>query len=177
MSKPKSFKFLSLLLLAIVMYFVINKRSSQKAGALATDFETELIDGTSFKLSDLRGSYVLLDFWGSWCPPCRKENPKLVSLYHEYKDSEFERADGFELVTIALEKNDKRYKSAAQKDGFIWPYQIMETSRYVLTAPLALKYGVSNVPAKFLIDPNGQIVAANKSFEEIKHILDQKLKA
>jgi len=168
---PTIFKLLLLAILGIIIYFVFIKSPSGKAGALAPDFEAELIDGTNFKLSDLRGSFVLLDFWGSWCPPCRKDNPNLVALHSEFKDARFDNADSFEMVTVALEKNAKRNKAAADKDGFTWKYQIVQESRYVLTAPLALKYGISNVPSKYLIGPKGDILGVNLSKNEIREIL------
>lgn len=168
---PTILKGLLVLILIGVIYFAFIKSPSGKSGDLAPDFEATLVDGSQFKLSDLKGSYVLLDFWGSWCPPCRKDNPNLVNLYNEFKDTKFNNAKSFEMVTVALEKNAKRNKSAAEKDGFTWKYQIVQESRYVLTAPLALKYGISNVPSKFLIGPDGDIIGVNLPKNEIQDIL------
>ncbi len=146
-----------------------------KTGSTAPDFKAELIDGSAFELSDLRGNYVLLDFWGSWCPPCRRDNIGLTKLYDEFKDKSFATAKGFEIVSIALEKNDKTWKKAAEKDGFNWPYQIVQKAKLVMTSPLALKYNVTNLPSKFLIDPDGNVIGANLSYEELKKVLAENL--
>jgi len=140
----------------------------------APDFTAELIDKSTFNLSDLKGNYILLDFWGSWCPPCRRDNPNLVKLHKEFGQTEFKDAKGFELVTIALEKNDKYWKKAADKDGFNWKYQIVEISRLVMLSSLAQKYGVKDIPAKYLIGPKGEIIGVNQSYDEIRAFLTSK---
>ena len=121
-------------------------------GEMAPDFEAELIDGSDFKLSDLRGQYVLLRFWGSWCGPCRMENRELIPFYNKHREH-------IQLVTVALEKDDSRWRKAAKKDGFTWKYQIVEQSPVVLASAIARSYGVSNIPAKFLIRPDGTLIS------------------
>lgn len=145
-------------------------------GKLAPDFTASLVDGSDFELSDLRNNYVLLDFWGSWCAPCRRDNPNLVALHNQFHNKSYKDAENFEVVTVALEKNDKQWKKAAEKDGFIWKNQIVKTARYVLTDPIAIKYGVKDVPSKFLIDPKGNIVGVNQSKQEIASYLSEKLR-
>jgi len=171
----KTLSVLVLLLVPLFAYFFIYS-PDKNDGKLAPDFSASLIDGSDFKLSNLRNNYVLLDFWGSWCPPCRRDNPKLVALHYQFHNKSFKDADNFEIVTVALEKNDKRWKRASEKDGFTWKNQIVKTARYVLADPLAIKYGVKDVPAKFLIDPNGQIVGVNMTKLEIAEYLSGKLK-
>lgn len=166
-----------LIIIALLVGFIIYSKLwnvEGMKGNLAPDFTAELIDGTTFKLSQLRGQYVLLDFWGSWCPPCRKDNPNLVSLYQQFYGQSFVDGDGFEIVTIALEKDNKRWQKAAAKDGFLWKYQIVKLSKIVLAAPLAIKYGVSSVPTKLLISPNGEIIGVNMTKEEISSYLTTK---
>jgi len=163
------------LVLVVGAYFLIYS-PSRKEGKTTPDFKAELIDGTEFSLSDLRGQYVLLDFWGSWCPPCRKDNPNLVSLHNDFHNKSFQDASNFQIVTIALEKNDKRWKRAALKDGFIWKHQIVRMAKLVLTDPIAIKYGVKEVPSKFLIDPDGSIIGVNMKKTEIADYLTSRLK-
>ena len=153
--------------LYLISMFVI-KGGSASNGDKAPDFEAELIDGSGFRLSDLRGDYVLLDFWGSWCGPCRRENPHIAALYKKY--------DGkLKVVTIALEKNLKHWKKAADYDGFTWKYQIVEQSRLVMLSALARKYGVTNLPTKFLITPEGELMS-DLSFEKMDAVLAEKIK-
>jgi len=173
-------KILYAFLAIAVIYFVYStffKSPQAVVGEMAKDFEAELIDGTPFSIEDLKGQYVLLDFWGSWCGPCRRENPVLVNLYEGFHGKEFVDAEGFEVVTVALEKNDRMWKKAAQKDGFVWKNQIVQISKFVLASPIAQKYNVSNLPSKFLIGPKGNIISANMSYEHINRVLAGKLKS
>lgn len=169
-------KAINVILGLVVLVFVYNfffRSPKQKAGSVASDFTAELIDGSSFTLSDLRGKYVLIDFWGSWCGPCHRENPKLVDTYHKFKDQKFESADGFEVVSIALEKTDNNWKKAADRYGFSWKYQIVQNAKFVMLSKLAQQYNVSDIPSKFLIDPKGEIIGVNQSFTEIADILSK----
>ena len=161
--------------LIYVGYKVIISTNGANAGELAPDFTSKLIDESKFSLTDLRGNYVLLDFWGSWCGPCRNENPRLVALYDQFKNQNFKNAKGFEVVTVALEKNDRTWRSAATKDGFSWNYQIVEQVRYVALSPIARKYGVSELPSKFLISPDGELLGKT-SLQEVEELLSSKLK-
>ncbi len=159
----KLLKYLVLIIITIVvLFFVYIKFSGVNAGEIAPDFETTLVDGNTFRLSDLRGKYVLLDFWGSWCPPCRKENPKLVRLHEKY-------ADQLVIVTVALEKDAVSWKKAVKKDGFVWVHQIVDQNKYVMMSSIARKYGVTEIPSKFLISPEG-ILLGRFSFQEIDNI-------
>ena len=160
----------------IITYLILTRGPEHNSGNRAPAFDAELIDGSAFSLSDLKGQYVLLDFWGSWCPPCRRDNPNLVALHNEFNGKQFKDASGFEVVTITLEKNDRRWKRAVDKDGFIWKYQIVRIAKLVLTDALALKYNVSDVPSKFLISPQGDIISVNESKQEIASYLSSKLK-
>lgn len=161
-------------LLGLAFYFISSP--SNKEGKKATDFETTLIDGEAFSLKDLRGSYVLLDFWGSWCGPCRREMPELVSLQQKYNGKKFQDADNFHVVSIALEKNDRHWKKAATQMGISWKHQIVRKAKLVLTDALALKYQVKDLPSKFLIDPTGEIITANKRVAEIDAFLASKMR-
>lgn len=153
-------------LLALLIYgsfFAFVKLSATSEGELAPDFEAELIDGTAFKLSSLRGKYVLLDFWGSWCAPCRSANPSLVELHHKYSDQ-------LHIVTVALEKEKKSGIVVAEKDGFDWKHQIVEQSNLVLLSETARKYGVTAIPSKFLIAPDGKMLG-DLSFAQIDSLM------
>lgn len=141
----------------------------KSAGTPAPEIEGTLANGENFKLSNLKGQYVLVDFWGSWCPPCRKANKKLVQLYMDHNQG------GFEIVSVAIEKNEKTWQKAIDKDGLSWPYHILRKSRLVATDALALKYTVTDLPSLFLLDKDHNIVGTNMSYEEIDSYLKEKL--
>ncbi|NNF22293.1 MAG: TlpA family protein disulfide reductase [Saprospiraceae bacterium] len=166
-------KYLWIPVLLIIVYTLFFRTPDKKKGKMAPDFSSELIDGSAFSLSDLRGNYVLLDFWGSWCPPCRRDNPGLVKLYNDFSSKKFKNAENLEIVTVALEKDNKRWKAASLTDGFSWKHQIVTISKAVLLSPLAQKYNVSEVPTKFLIDPDGYIIGVNQSYNEIASYLEE----
>ncbi|MCK8524077.1 TlpA family protein disulfide reductase [Aquimarina sp. D1M17] len=165
MNKVFNYIIYAVLAMIIVTYVYI-KFSGAGSGEDAPDFETTLVDGTPFKLSSLKGEYVLLDFWGSWCPPCRRENPKLAKLHQKYQDK-------LTIVTVALEKDSVSWKKAAEKDGFIWKNQIVHQNRFVLLSPIARAYGVSEIPAKFLISPEGKLIGKLPTIEDVDRLLSE----
>ena len=122
-------------------------------GKLAPDFEQEKPDGTKMKLSDLRGQVVLLDFWASWCGPCRKENPNVVNVYHKYKN------DGFTVMNVSLDKSREAWLAAIEKDGLVWPNHVSDLKFWSNEA--AQLYKVSGIPFTVLIDKEGKIIGTN----------------
>lgn len=142
-------------------------------GETAPDFEMTLINGTEMKFSDLKGNYVLLDFWGSWCGPCRQDNPNLVKLYEEFHGQRFDDADDFEIVSIGLEMKEERWKKAIAKDRLFWKYHHADFDR--MNSPIGKKYGVREIPTKYLITPDGYIAGVNQSYEEIQKFLTSRL--
>jgi thiol-disulfide isomerase/thioredoxin len=126
---------------------ILSSCGSKNQENLAPEIEADLIDGTPFKLSELRGEYVVLDFWGSWCGPCLRDIPKLMELHQKYGDK-------VEFVTVAFEKNDKRWKALADKAGFTWKYQIVEKAAILLASPIS-----RDIPAKFIITPEGKLIS------------------
>lgn len=143
-------------------------------GEIAPDFEMTLLDGQKMNLYDLKGNYVLLDFWGSWCGPCRKENPELVRLYKEFNGRDYKDGKSFEVVSIGLEMNEARWKAAIQRDGLSWPWHHADFDR--MNSPIASKYGVREIPTKFLITPDGYIAGVNQSIDEIRAFLTSRIR-
>lgn len=140
------------------------------AGEIAADFTATLADGSSVRLNDLRGKFVLLQFWGSWCGPCRRENPQLVELYWKYHDK------GLEIFSIAIENGTTAgWQRAMQQDGMIWPYHAVQTER--LGGPIAKLYNIHSIPTLYLINREGQIMGKNLSPQEIAKSLDTQFSA
>lgn len=120
------------------------------AGKLAPDFEEMKIDGTMMKLSDLRGSVVLLDFWASWCGPCRKENPTVVKAYKKYAE------EGFTVMSVSLDKSKPAWEAAIAKDGLVWPNHVSDLKQW--SSRVAKLYSVKGIPFTVLIDREGKII-------------------
>lgn len=154
----------NLLLLLSLGLLVISGCGSKD---MAPEIEAKLIDGTAFKLSDLKGSYVVLDFWGSWCGPCLSDMPKLKALHDKY-------GDRVEFVSVAFEKNDRYWKGVAEKNGMIWKYQIVENTAVLLGSSIARDYGVTDIPAKFIITPEGKLVSG-MDFQQMDTFLEASL--
>ena len=160
---------IALFFLARYFYFAPN----YVYGENLPPIEVELVDGGQLDSKSLQGNLVLIDFWGSWCGPCRKESPDLVKLYKDYHLRQFTGASNFEIFSIAIETDERRWKTAIQKDGLIWPWHYSSLSRF--DDALAKEFGVRQIPTKFLIDENGMIISVNPTFEEIREILDERL--
>ena len=143
-------------------------------GDQAPNFKATLVDGTKFQLSDLGGHYVLLGFWGSWCGPCLRNAPELVAISENYKSMIFDKESKLSIVTVALEKKGKKWKRVVDKFGFDWEFQVVQYHKMVLNSSVANKYGVLEIPSKFLIDPNGNIVLSKTSFLEIQKYLEKR---
>lgn len=122
-------------------------------GKMAPDFEQMKPDGTTMKLSDLRGQVVLLDFWASWCGPCRKENPNVVNVYKKYNKN------GFTVMNVSLDKSREAWLAAIEKDGLVWPNHVSDLKFWSNEA--AQLYKVSSIPFTVLIDKDGKIIGTN----------------
>jgi thiol-disulfide isomerase/thioredoxin len=120
--------------------------------------------GKTLKLSSLRGKVVLIDFWASWCGPCRKENPNVVRLYNQYK------AKGFTVFSVSLDQDAEAWKKAIASDGLIWPNHVSDLLGW--QTPLVQLYGFEGIPHTVLIDQEGKIIGTGLRGES----LEQKLK-
>lgn len=123
-------------------------------GAMAMDFTQNDVDGKPVKLSDFKGKYVLLDFWASWCGPCRGENPNVVKAFNKYKDK------GFTVLGVSLDRENGKeaWLKAIKDDGLTWTH--VSDLKFWQNA-VAVQYGIRSIPQNYLIDPTGKIVASN----------------
>lgn len=130
-------------------------------------------DGKTIKLSKLKGKMVLIDFWASWCGPCRKENPNVVEAYNKYKSSKFQNAKGFEVYSVSLDRNEDAWKKAITDDKLVWKNHGWDNDGAV-----SKLYNVNSIPSGFLVDGEGNIVAKGQELRGMNlHItLDKYIK-
>jgi peroxiredoxin len=131
-------------------------------GGTAPDFTQKTPEGEELSLSDLRGKVVLLDFWASWCGPCRRENPNVVKVYEKYKDK------GFEILGISLDRSRERWLKAIEQDGLTWKH--VSDLKYWSNA-VAKQYNVRSIPHTILLDEEGKIIARNLRGKRLEQAL------
>jgi peroxiredoxin len=139
--------------------------TATSVGAIAPDLAFPDPDGNIRKLSDLRGKIVLLDFWASWCRPCRGENPHVVAMYQKYHDK------GFEVFSVSLDRDKESWKRAIAADGLVWSNHVSDLKYW--SSEAARIYGVSSIPSTFLLDQDGRILAKNLRGESLTKALQQ----
>jgi thiol-disulfide isomerase/thioredoxin len=122
-------------------------------------------DGVEMKLSSLRGQYVLIDFWASWCMPCRRENPNVVRLYNKYKNK------GFTIFSVSLDKDAEAWKEAIEKDGLVWPNHVSDLLQW--NSPLPQLYGFSGIPHTVLVNPQGNIIGVGLRGASLEQKLEE----
>lgn len=147
-------------------YNKMNKPQNRTSeGNIAPELEFLDPNGQTRKLSDMRGKIVLLDFWASWCGPCRRENPHVVEMYHKYHDK------GFDVFSVSLDQRAENWKAAIAKDGLVWPNHVSDLKGWQSEA--AKIYGVSSIPCTFLLDKDGKILAKGLRGESLTQVLKQ----
>ncbi|RHO71874.1 AhpC/TSA family protein [Parabacteroides sp. AF48-14] len=146
---------------------IIKQLENVQIGKTAPEFSLPDTAGVSVSLSDFRGKYVLLDFWASWCPPCRRENPNVVKAFNEYKDK------NFTIIGISLDKDKSKWLKAIADDNLTWTH--LSDLKYWDSEIPAL-YGVRGIPANVLLDPDGVIVAKNITGEDLHQKLKEVIK-
>ena len=162
------------LFLLIALWLWGNPVLSLTLGEQAPHFSlTQLYDGKNVELADCRGKVVYLDFWASWCGPCRRENPNLVDAYKKYTKTKFKNGKGFEIFSLSLDKKNLAWVKAINKDQLFWEYHVSDLGGWQSEG--SNKYGIRSIPSNVLIDGKGIIIARDLKGPSLHRFLeDQK---
>lgn len=153
----------------VVTEFLVRmaKLKSAQVGQKAPEFTINGVDGKPIKLADFKGKYVMLDFWASWCMPCRQENPNVVKAFHTYKDK------NFTIIGISLDEDAVAWKNAIAADKLTWAHG---SDLKGFESSAAALYSIEAIPSSFIIDPAGNIIAKNLRGEDLDAFLSKTLR-
>ncbi|MFN8261055.1 MAG: TlpA disulfide reductase family protein [Chitinophagales bacterium] len=161
------------LLFAVVCIFTANAQMPA-VGTKATELSYKDPNGKEISLSSLKGNIILLDFWASWCGPCRRNNPGVVALYNKFQGKKWVKGvKGFTVYSVSLDQNAENWKQAIQQDGLIWPNHVSDLKGW--SSEGAAKYGVRSIPLTVLIDETGYVLAINQNLQLVEQLISKKL--
>jgi thiol-disulfide isomerase/thioredoxin len=169
-------KYIATIILIMTLLFTSASVSAQtpaatglEIGNILPDITLNDMNGNPHSISQLRGNIVFVDFWASWCRPCRRENPVVVQTFKDYQNKKFKGASGFEIYSVSFDNTRDDWSKAIEADGLTWNNNVSDLLGWRSVA--AKKFNVRAIPMNYLIDQNGVIIAKNLRGEQLAEAL------